>query len=175
MTQQNQKITEKALKLRRRVKEKKPRFVRSESWRYVRIKENWRRPRGLDHKMRIKYDGWPPAVNVGYRMPKDLSGLHPSGYREVLAYNAEQLKGVDPKTQAIRIGHTVGKRKRAKILAEAKKKKIVVLNVKEAVSKEELAKEKLAEEEEKVETAEPSKPKLTPEKTKKRKEKKKEQ
>ncbi|MGA9387599.1 MAG: eL32 family ribosomal protein, partial [Candidatus Bathyarchaeia archaeon] len=108
-------------------------------------------------------------------MPKDLRGLHPSGYREVLAYNAEQLKGVDPKTQAIRIGHTVGKRKRAKILAEAKKKKIVVLNVKEAVSKEELAEEKLAEEEEKVETAEPSKPKLTPEKTKKRKEEKKEQ
>jgi large subunit ribosomal protein L32e len=174
MTEQGGQITKKTLKLKRRIRQKKPKFVRSESWRYVRIKENWRRPRGLDHKMRIKYDGWPPSVSVGYRGPKATRGLHPSGYREVLVYNVEGLSGIDTKTQAVRIAHTVGKRKKAGILAEAKKKRIAVLNIKEAVPREEkLTEEKLKEEEIEKEKVELPKQEPKPEKTKKRKEEKK--
>src|SRR4030043_1292200 len=129
MTAQTNGTPERALRLKKRMKQKKPNFVRPESWRYVRIKENWRRPRGLDHKVRLMYDGWPPGVSIGYRSPKATRGLHPSGYREVLVFNVEELKNVDPKTQAIRIAHTVGKRKRVKILAEAKRKRLTILNV----------------------------------------------
>jgi len=157
---------EKALKLRESVKKKKPSFVRQESWRYKRLSESWRRPRGLDNKMRRKIKGWPPTVNVGYRGPKATRGLHPSGYKEVLAYNTKDLEEIDPKTQAIRIAHTVGKRKRAKILVEARKKKITILNlkeVKEVVEKKELTEEKEKEQKlkkEKVEeVAETEKPK----------------
>jgi len=159
--------TEKALQLRESVKKKKPSFVRQESWRYKRLKESWRRPRGLDNKMRRKIKGWPPTVNVGYRGPKATRGLHPSGYKEVLVYNTEDLKKIDPKTQAARIAHTVGKRKRTKILVEARKKKITILNlreVKEVVEEEkELTEEKKKEEklkeEEVEEVAETEKPK----------------
>lgn len=152
MTAQTNKTSERALRLRKRLKQKKPNFVRPESWRYVRIKENWRRPRGLDHKVRLMYDGWPPGVRVGYRSPRATRGLHPSGYREVLVFNVEGLKDVDPNTQAIRIAHTVGKRKRVKILAEAKKKRIIILNAKTA--KETVAEEKEPTEEEKLEMKE---------------------
>jgi len=151
---------EKALRLRAKVKKKKPDFVRQESWRYDRLKENWRRPKGIDNKMRRKIKGWPPTVNVGYRGPKAARGLHPSSYEEVLVYNIEDLKKVNPKTQAVRIAHTVGKKKRMQILQEAKKKKIVVLNlseVKEEVKKasvEEEKTEKVKESEEKEEKAE---------------------
>jgi large subunit ribosomal protein L32e len=131
MTKPSTTTMEKALKLRALVKKKKPKFVRQESWRYKRLKENWRRPKGLDNKMRRKIKGWPPTVNVGYRGPKVARGLHPSGYKEVLVYNAEEIKKIDPKTQAVRIAHTVGKRERAKILTEARKRKITILNVKE--------------------------------------------
>ena len=140
---------EKALKLRERVKKKKPNFVRHEGWRYKRLSEGWRRPRGLDNRMRRKIKGWPPTVNVGYRGPKVARGLHPSGYKEVLVYNTNDLEEIDPKTQAIKIAHTVGKRKRAKILVEARKKKITVLNfkeVKEVVEEKELTEEKEKEE-----------------------------
>jgi large subunit ribosomal protein L32e len=140
---------EKALKLRERVKKRKPNFVRHEGWRYKRLKEGWRRPRGLDNKMRRKIKGWPPTVNVGYRGPKATRGLHPSGYKEVLAYNTKDLEEIDPKTQAIRIAHTVGKRQRAKILVEARKRKITILNlkeVKEVVEEKELTEEKEKEE-----------------------------
>lgn len=147
--------SERALKLKARGKRKKPKFVRQESWKYIRLKENWRRPRGLDNKVRKRIKGWPPLVSSGYRGPKAARGLHPSGYEEILVYNTEYLKDINPKTQAIRIAHTVGKRKRVKILAEARKKKIVVLNLKEAREPAEKEKELVEEtEEEKLEEPE---------------------
>lgn len=82
----------------------------------------------------------------GYRGPKAARGLHPSGYREVLVHNSAECKEADPKTQAIRIARSVGKRKRARIIADARKRKLIILNLKEV--KEE-AKE-TAEEEEKA-------------------------
>jgi large subunit ribosomal protein L32e len=154
--------TEKALELRERVKKSKPRFVRQESWRLKRLKTNWRRPRGLDNKMRRKIKGWPPTVNTGYRGPKASRGLHPSGYREVLVYSLKELKGIDPKTQAVKIAHAVGNRNRAKILTEARKKKITVLNVKEikeVAKKEEEEPEKEEEVEEAVEKEKPKRKK----------------
>jgi large subunit ribosomal protein L32e len=171
MTEPSPQTTKRNLKLRRRMKQRKPKFVRPESWRYVRIKENWRRPRGLDHKVRIKYDGWPPGVSIGYRGPKTTRGLHPSGYREVLVYNVEGLEGIDPKIQVVRIAHTVGKRKKARILAEAKKKKLTVLNLKEAIPKEEkVAEEKVEEEKTETEEVESPKPEQKTVKARKRKE-----
>jgi len=162
---------EKALKIRERAKRSKPKFVRPESWRYRRLKENWRRPRGLDNKMRRKIKGWPRTVSAGYRGPKVSRGLHPSGYKEVLVHKAEEIKKIDPKAQVIRIAHTVGKRSRAKILAEARKRKITVLNLKEAkelVKEEELKEEKAEKKEEAKEIVEIEKPKRKRRETKKR-------
>lgn len=118
----------KALKTREKLKKKKPDFVRQESWRYVRLKENWRRPKGLDNKMRRKIKGWPSTVNAGYRGPKKARGLHPSGYEEVIVRNVDDLEKINPVLQAARIAHTVGIKKRAQILLRAKEKGIRVLN-----------------------------------------------
>jgi len=140
MTERKASLPQKPLKARKRAKKKKPDFVRSESWRYAKLKESWRRPRGLDHKMRRKIKGWPPTVSVGYKGPKVARGLHPSGYKEVLVHNAKEISNIDPKTEAARIAHTVGKKKRVQIIAEAKKKKVFILNfkpLKELVEKEE--------------------------------------
>ena len=167
MKEQEAATVEKALRIRARIKRKKPDFVRQESWRYDRLKENWRRPRGIDNKMRRKIKGWPPTVNVGYRSPKAARGLHPSGFEEVLVHNVEELKNVNPKTQAVRIAHTVGKRKRAQILMQARKKKITVLNLGEVKEEAEKEKEEMLEEKaEKTEEKE-EKPKTRRKKTEK--------
>ena len=147
---------QKALKLREMLKHKRPEFVRQESWRYKRIKENWRRPRGIDSKMRRKIKGWPKCPEAGYRGPKAARGLHPSGYEEVLVYNPDDLDKIDPKTQAARIAHTVGIKKRMEIIAKATSKGIRILNPKEAELeiKEEKVPEEIEKPEEEIEVIE---------------------
>jgi len=147
MAEKKPSISRKLLRLRKRAKNKKPEFLRSESWRYSKMRESWRRPRGLDHKMRRKIKGWPPMVSTGYKGPKLARGLHPSGLREVLVHNVNEVAVIDPKIQVARIAHTVGMKKRALIIAEAKKNKLMILNpgVEEAGEKSEELEEPLVE------------------------------
>jgi len=134
---------ERALALRQRMKRKKPRFRRQESWRYKRVSQIWRRPDGVDSKMRVKAKGWPQSAEVGYRGPRAARYLHPSGYPEVLVRNVDDLDKVNPKTYVVRIAHTVGAKRRVEISARAREKGIRVLNPREE--------EKPTEEEEKAE------------------------
>jgi len=127
-------------------KYKKPRFKRQESWRYKRVKENWRRPRGKDSKMRKKVKGWPRSPEAGYRSPKEIRELHPSGYTEVRVQTVEDVNRVDPKTQAIRIAHTVGAKKRVEISARAEERGIHILNPRKVKELEEVEEEEAKEE-----------------------------
>ena len=107
---------------------KRPHFVREESWRYKRVRESWRSPRGKTSRVRRSKKGWPPVVKIGYARPKAQRGAHPSGLKEIMVWRPKDLEGIDPNTQAARIAHTVGERKRVEILDQAKKANIRVLN-----------------------------------------------
>jgi large subunit ribosomal protein L32e len=166
MTEKKPSLSREALKLRARAKNKKPKFVRAESWKYDRFSLSWRKPRGLDNKIRRKIKGWPPGPSMGYKGPKIARFLHPSGYREVMVFNVADLSPVDSNTQAARISHTVGKRKRALIIAEAKNLSIKILNLKVSKETEEKTEEAEGEAPEAVEQ------KATEEKSKKETKKK---
>jgi large subunit ribosomal protein L32e len=108
--------------------EHRPRFVRQESWRYVRIHPEWRKPKGVDNKVRRQDKGWPALVRVGYRGPVESRGLHPSGHFEVLVYRPSDLGSLVPGRDVARIGGTVGAKKREQILSRATELGIRVLN-----------------------------------------------
>lgn len=178
MTEKKPSLQRKALQVRARAKNKKPAFERPESWRYDKFSLSWRRPRGIDNKVRRKIKGWPPGPSMGYKGPKATRGLHPSGYREVLVHNVEMVSTVDTATQAIRIAHTVGRKKRALIIAEAKRLNAKVLNAKTVKEKPiaeaaEVVEDKEAKSEETDETAKSEEAKDEPKKEEKPKKPKK--
>ena len=130
-------INEELLAARKKVSSKRPKFIRQESWRYDRLAENWRKPKGKDNKMRKQKAGVPAIVKVGYRGPKIARGLHPSGYTDNIVHNIGDLAGLDPKKDAVRMGRTVGTRKRKEIIAQAAKMGLKILNAGKLAPKKE--------------------------------------
>jgi len=118
-----------ALALRAAQKKATPSFRRTEWFRYKRLsRSGWRKPHGMDNKQRrnFKYRG--SLVRIGHGKVNAASGLHPSGFEEVMVHNTRDLDEIDAETQAARIGATVGGRKRDNIHARADELGIRVLN-----------------------------------------------
>ena len=113
---------------RAEVSGRRPEFRRQEWFRYAKLGIKWRKPRGMHSKMRRHYKYRPTIVSIGFRGPALVRGLASSGFQEVLVYNPSNLDVIDPKTQAARIGGTVGGKKRATIIEKADQLKIRVLN-----------------------------------------------
>lgn len=114
----------KIYKIRQKLKSKIPEFLRYDWDKYYRLErqETWRRPYGRDNKTRLKMKGFPPIVSIGYRLPKDIRYLHPSGLTQVIVNNVDDLlKFKDKKDNVIiTIGSSVGFKKRLEILNKAK-------------------------------------------------------
>ena len=118
-----------ALALRAAQKKGTPSFRRTEWFRYKRLsRSGWRKPHGMDNKQRrnFKYRG--SLVRIGHGKVNAASGLHPSGFEEVMVHNTRDLDQIDAETQAARIGATVGGRKRENIHSRADELGIRVLN-----------------------------------------------
>lgn len=107
---------------------RKPKFARYGWWKKKKLSKSWRRPRGHDNKMRAHVAAKGAMVQVGYRKKREERGLHPSGMREVLVFNTNDLaKGV-PGEIAVRVASGVGGRKREQVEEEAAALGIKVLN-----------------------------------------------
>ena len=88
----------------------------------------WRRPRGKTSKMRRYEAGKPDMPAIGYRTPRAIRNLHPSGYNDVLVHNMKELEALNPETEAARISASIGKRKKLMMLDKASELGIKVLN-----------------------------------------------
>ncbi len=127
-------INKELLELRKKVSDRRPDFIRQESWRYDRLAETWRKPKGIDNHQRKQKKGWPKLVRAGFGGPKIARGLHPSGYTDNLVYNVRDLEKLNPKTDGVRFGHGVGKKKRLVIIAKAKEKNFKMFNARVSTS-----------------------------------------
>ncbi len=118
------------LGLRRSRKARRPRFVRQQSHRYLRIRRrgSWRAPRGVQSKQRRHYGYRPTVVSIGFGSPRAVRGLTPAGFVPVRVENARHLGEIDPKRQAAVIAHGVGVRKRLVLEELARQRGVRVLN-----------------------------------------------
>lgn len=131
---------------------KRATFTRQNLHQKKRLKDTWRRPRGLQSKQRKQFRAKGRQPTPGYGSPLAVRGFHPSGYEEILVSRVEDLEGLDAEVQAIRIGGTVGNKKREAIQNKALEYGLKVLNLKDASLK--ISEEEPVEEEEAEDTGE---------------------
>ena len=118
----------------RKIRSKKVEFLRYDWDKYNRIgrQETWRKPKGRDNAMRLELKGYPPRVKVGYRTPKDIRGLHPSGLIPVYIRNEKDLEKVanlKEKERAIIVfSSALGLKKKLELVEKAKQLGVKVAN-----------------------------------------------
>ena len=122
---------ERLLEIRKRMKKKRPSFRRVESWRYDRVKDSWRKARGIDSQTRKKTKSGVKSPSVGYRSPKKIRGLHQSGYQEVRINNKNDIEmlNLSPNKHAIKISGRLGAKKRLDLIDYAQKRNFLILNL----------------------------------------------
>jgi large subunit ribosomal protein L32e len=118
-------------------KNKNASFKRDGEGKKKQLSDSWRRPRGLHNKQRRQKKAKGALPTPGYGSPVAVRGMHPSGFHEVRVFNVAELEGLNPEEQAVRIGGTVGNRKRAAIQEQALANGLKVLNPKELGEKSE--------------------------------------
>lgn len=133
---------------------RKPSFPRPYHWTRSKLGTSWRRPKGIDNKLRHAFKGYPAVVKVGYRTPTAARGLHPSGKRPVLVQNQRELFALDPKTECGVISSKVGGQKRLSLESLAAERGILVVNEKHRTPTVPQEQESAAKEESKEESKE---------------------
>ncbi|MBD3263074.1 50S ribosomal protein L32e [Candidatus Woesearchaeota archaeon] len=118
------------LKLRAKMKKKKPKFVRQEAIVRKRLGTKWRRPKGIHSKMRENRAGKRARVKAGYRLPRKTRGLHKSGLTEVHISNLSQLENLNKEKQVSVFSSTIGKKKKIVMLKKAIELSIQIANIK---------------------------------------------
>lgn len=135
------------LETRKVIKSKKPEFVQQDYHKKRRLSKKWKRPTGLQSKMRHQFKGYNRRVKQGWRSPVEIRGYHGKGVESILINNLSELDKVTG-AQGIIIASNVGLKKRIEILKKAVELKILVLNIKPETffKKAELLKDKKTEE-----------------------------
>lgn len=125
---------------KRKVSKKVPEFKSHNVNQRNRLKnKSWRKPKGLHSKIRKRKKYRQHLVEPGFGIPKKLKFFHPSGFKEVLVSNLNELRDVD-KSFIVRVKKTVGIKKRLMLLEEAKKLGLKIINADEKVMKEKIHK-----------------------------------
>ncbi|CAO2606237.1 60S ribosomal protein L32 [Lemmus lemmus] len=73
-------------------------FLPSKSWQFaetnlpVCLQRNWRKPRGIDNRVRRRFKGQILMPNIGYGSNKKTKHMLPSGFRKFLVHNVKELE-----------------------------------------------------------------------------------
>merc|ERR1712154_470524 len=112
------------------VKKRTKKFIRHQSDRYLRVKSNWRKPKGIDNRVRRRFKGRYLMPNIGYGTANRCKHLTPEGFKRFVVRNVRELEilMMQNRTVAAEIAHNVSSRKRKDIVERAQQLAIKVTN-----------------------------------------------
>merc|ERR1712029_1277612 len=111
------------------VKKRTKKFIRHQSDRYLRVKSNWRKPKGID-RVRRRFKGLYLMPNIGYGSNTKTKHVCPDGFKKFLIHNMSELEVLlmQNKTFSAEIAHTVSSKKRKTLVERAQQLAIKVTN-----------------------------------------------
>merc|ERR1712226_1274739 len=121
------------------VKKKVTKFKRHQSDLFKRVDESWRRPKGIDSRVRRKFKGKVLMPNIGYGSNKKTRHMLPSGFKKFVINNEKDLEllMMYNRTYAAEVAHSVSRKTREAILERAKVLDIKVTNASARMQSEE--------------------------------------
>merc|ERR1711877_45451 len=101
------------------VKKRTKKFTRHQSDRYNKLSRNWRKPKGIDNRVRRRFKGMYVMPNIGFGSAKNTRHMLPTGFRKVLVHNVKELEVLmmQNKKFCAKIAHGVSAKNR-KVLVE---------------------------------------------------------
>ena len=122
------------------VKKRTKKFARHQSDQFMRImNSSWRKPKGIDGRVRRRFKGAVPMPSIGYGSDKRTRNLLPSGFKSVVINNVKELEMLmmHNRTYAATVGHSVSSRVRRQIIERAEQLAIRVTNANAKLRSEE--------------------------------------
>ncbi|XP_006900428.1 PREDICTED: 60S ribosomal protein L32-like [Elephantulus edwardii] len=112
------------------VKKRSKKFIRHQSDRYVKIKRNWHKPKGIDNRVRRRFKGQILMPNIGYGSNKKTKHMLPSGFCRFLVHNVKESAVLLTcnKSYCAEVAHNVSSKNRKAIVERAARLAIRVTN-----------------------------------------------
>ncbi|XP_011798908.1 PREDICTED: 60S ribosomal protein L32-like [Colobus angolensis palliatus] len=103
------------------VKKRTKLFIRHQSEQYVKIKCNWRKPRGINNRVRRRFKGQIFMPNIGYGSNKKTKHMLPCGFQKFLVPSVKELEVLlmCNKPPCAEIAHSTSSEKRKAIMERA--------------------------------------------------------
>ncbi|OAG29525.1 large subunit ribosomal protein L32e [Nematocida displodere] len=113
-----------------KVKKTKREFNRFQSDQFKRVKPSWRKPKGIDNKVRKRLRGTMVMPSIGFKGNNLVRHILPNGFKKVIISNIGDLEALTSLNRVYcgEIAHGVGAKKRVDIVKRAADLGIVLTN-----------------------------------------------
>ncbi|KAI8896165.1 ribosomal protein L32e, partial [Globomyces pollinis-pini] len=112
------------------IKKRTKKFTRHQSDRYAKLDANWRKPKGIDNRVRRRFKGQIAMPKIGYGSNSKTRHVCPDGFKKFLIKNVSELEMLLMlnRVYSAEIAKNVSSKNRIAIVERARQLDIKVIN-----------------------------------------------